>query len=254
MVAVVVVVGYGSRTEYYSAPPASTPLETTLEETGTVMTTTVMRTTPKPKPISTVPTATTGESARGGEDAFVAKTVRDQLHRGAVAFNVPERLARGATAEIEFLVSPEQTAETLKESITQPGVRRGRAVEVSDYMKADLASPSFDITRIGDAEKLVVAGRKTRWAWDITPKQTGVLKLHLTLTAIVTSGNEDRPLEIETFNESVSIHVGWGTRARDFVGTNWQWLWGAILVPVGLWVVQRRRRIAKPGADPPPAN
>ena len=146
-----------------------------------------------------------------------------QLHRGAVAFNVPERLGRGETAQIEFLVAPKQTADQLKNRITQPGARRGRAVQVSNYMRAELTGSSFDITRIGDAEKLVLAGRKTRWAWDITPRRTGVLKLHLTLTAIVTtSQDKERPLEIDTFDEDIIIDVGWGTRAKDFVGSNWQ--------------------------------
>ena len=53
---------------------------------------------------------------------------------------------------------------------------------------------------------------------------------------------ERRARTVQTFERTLVIDVPWTSRVSGFVDDNWQWLWSAILVPVGLWVLQRRRR------------
>jgi hypothetical protein len=180
------------------------------------------------------------------------KSVTAQLHIGSVAFNAPTTLDRGETAEIEFLLSPTQSVNQLKSQITKAGVREGTRVEVSDYTEADLTGSDFSITlNTPPPRKLVLPNRTTRWAWEITPTHTGVRHLHLTLTALVTAAGESRELEIRTFEKTVTIRVSWPTRVKDFAHQNWQWLWTAILVPLGAWLIQRKRQPKGKDVTPP---
>ena len=183
--------------------------------------------------------------------AALQKTVAAQLHIGSIAFNTPTTIHRGSTAEIVFLLSPEQSVKRLKEQISEAGDREGARVQVSDYMEADLDGRSFSITRIGSARHLVLPNRTTRWAWEVTPLQTGVLHLHLTLTAILTTNGESRELEIRTFEKTLTIRVPWSARVKDFVQGNWNWLWTAIVVPLGAWTIRWQRQARRKAAEPP---
>lgn len=81
--------------------------------------------------------------------------------------------------------------------------------------------------------------------------QTGVLHLHLTLTAILTTNGESRELEIRTFEKTLTIRVTWPTRVKDFVQGNWNWLWTAIVVPLGAWTIRWQRQARRKAAEPP---
>jgi hypothetical protein len=213
--------------------PTTTQPTTTTATTATTQPTTTTQQHTKPPPIP--------KSDRPLWDA-IQKSVAAQLHIGSVAFNTPTALDRGETAEIEFLLSPKQSIKRLKERISQAGDREGARVQISDYMEADLSGLNFSITRIGSERQLVLPDSTTRWAWEITPTRSGVLHLHLTLTAILTTHGEERELEIRTFEKTLSIRVAWPVKVKDFVHENWQWLWTTILVPLGVWAGQRRRQ------------
>ena len=150
-----------------------------------------------------------------------------------------------------FLLSPEMSVDELKDQISAAGAVEGTRVNVSNYMQADLTGSSFSITRTSPARQLVLPGTTTRWSWEITPTRTGVLPLHLTLTAILTANGENRELQIRTFDKVLTIHVSWPDKVKDFVFGNWQWLWTAIVVPVAVWAYQRKRRETRTDAEPP---
>lgn len=181
------------------------------------------------------------------------ESVASSLRMGSIAFNTPETLGRGETVVLELLLSPDQSVKQLKARITEAGSRQGARVQISDYMKAELTGGSFAIDRIGNERQLVLPSRTTRWAWEITPTRTGVLHLHLTLTAVLRVDGEDRELDIQTFNRTLTVRVALSVRMKDFVRDNWRWLWTSILAPVGLWAV-RRRQAKRKGVPPPIAT
>lgn len=219
---------------------ATTTTTTTITPTEPILTTTTPPTTTPPPP--TPPFGTWEE---------FEKTVASQLTLGSVAFNTPRQLHREETAEIVFLLSPEMSVDELKDQISAAGAVEGTRVNVSNYMQADLTGSSFSITRTSPARQLVLPGTTTRWSWEITPTRTGVLPLHLTLTAILTANGENRELQIRTFDKVLTIHVSWPDKVKDFVFGNWQWLWTAIVVPVAVWAYQRNRRETRTDAEPP---
>jgi hypothetical protein len=80
----------------------------------------------------------------------------------------------------------------------------------------------------------------TEWRWEIEATQTGRQRLHLTLTAIIELAGSQSPRTIRTFDKILEIRVSWSRRMSNFIGQNWQWLWTAILIPLGAWFLRSR--------------
>jgi Divergent InlB B-repeat domain len=219
-------------------------------------TTTVPATTapPLPPPPTTTPPTTTTIPTSDPAEA-VAEAV-DKLPVATVAFNTPTHLRRNESATIRLLLSPETISiGQLEKRVNEAGEKSGAHVQYSSLMEATLASDDFDIVPAQDPQQLVAAGKDTEWLWDIKPKRTGQLRLYLTLFAFVDVAGQRDPYKVKTFQRTLSINVGFTTRMGDFVKGNWQWLWTAILVPVGLWVVRRRTKPSRPdGGTASPAS
>ena len=159
-----------------------------------------------------------------------------------VAFNAPTELHLGDTAVIELLVSGERPIRELKEEIRERGEREGGRIQVSDVVEARLTGLGFRIQAISDERQPVRRAGVTRWSWEIEPVETGALRLHLTISAIVDVAGSESTYTIETFRRELDVRVTWSERVSGFVGSNWQWLWTAILLPIGAWLLQRRRK------------
>ena len=167
-----------------------------------------------------------------------------RLRPASVAFNTPTTLRLGESTEIQLLLSIREPLARLEKQIAEIGEIEGATVRVSDDMEARLTGPGFEIEAISDPRQLVVESETTGWKWEIEATETGRHRLHLTLTAFIAVDGERRARTVQTFERTLVIDVTWTSRISGFVDDNWQWLWSAILVPVGLWVLQRRRRAA----------
>jgi Divergent InlB B-repeat domain len=208
---------------------------TTVETTPPPPTTTAP---PPPPPIRTMPS----------NAADVVSNAVRELPTAFVAFNVPTTLGRNETATIQLLLSPpSKSIAELKDRLSEAGDRIGDRVKYSSTMEATLLSQDFDITPVdNESRKFVPADEVTEWLWQVTPKRTGKLRLYLNLYAIIDVAGKEGPVKVGTFHRTLSINVTWTQRAGDFVKSNWQWLWTAILVPVGLWAAGRRKRPKPP--------
>ncbi len=163
------------------------------------------------------------------------------LPTGSVAFNAPETLIEGESAEIELLLSLQLSIERLKEQIAEAGEREGERVRITDEMEATLAGVGFEIEAITPQRQAVSLRDVTQWKWEVEPTRTGVLSLHVTLTGFIEVAGERRPRAIRTFERTLVVRVTWRARVTGFVSDNWQWLWTAVLVPLAVWVIRRRR-------------
>lgn len=179
----------------------------------------------------------------------VALTVAGLPHAG-IAFNTPRRLRRDQTARIQLILSPREPIAELKRRVVEVGQVTTATVKYSDTMRADLQSDDFDITPVGNVQKFVAPDHPTQWLWEIKPRHAGELHLYLTLSAIIDVAGETGPYEVATYSRTLTIHVAWATQAGDFVKANWQWLWTAVFVPVGLWVYRRRPKPQGDAATP----
>lgn len=103
----------------------------------------------------------------------------------------------------------------------------------------------FKITPITPDTLPVSSQTTTEWKWDVKALRGGNLKLYLTLNAIVEyeDGAGKRPVTIKTFDKYYVVAVPWSENAAlKFVGNNWQWVWTTLIIPVGLWLKNRKRK------------
>lgn len=198
-----------------------------------------------------------GKTAAGSVSpgpALAAMSEIDQaLHAlpvGNVAFNTPTKMVRGEPTAVELKVSRHRQAVI---TITAPGqIVVTKHVRLSDEMKASLTGLGFNISSSDNPVQLVSLARPTAWHWQVEPTRNGSLRLDLALLALVKINHRTSGFyPVRTLHRTWNVDVTWNARVTSFLGTNWQWLWAFILVPVVGFVWRRRgarRETGKPGA------
>ena len=163
-----------------------------------------------------------------------------------VVFTTPASMKMEETKDVELLVSPSESVEKLKETLSEPGSSGSGTTKYAERMEAQLAGTGFDITPIGPAIQPVEDNSTTTWKWQIKPKDGGAQRLDLTLNAVLNDG-KDKRME-RTFHRDILINVSFTQRATTFIGRlkDVQWLWVAIIVPLagaiyGWWRKKRSK-------------
>ena len=205
---------------------------------------------------------TPGTAAHAGHAQPDVREVVDNWVRALpwanIAFNGPNPMRFQRSVEIQLLLSSEKSMDELIKQLAAPGSREAAEVKVSSRMKANLAGRGFDIVAIRPEEQAVGTSGTTEWRWEVTPtsdQPQGLL--HLTLTALVAVDGSPVPIAVRTFDRWVAIEVTWTQRLSAFVGDYWQWLWAAVLVPLGAGIwrkIKAYRRLSSPSAEVPAAS
>lgn len=140
--------------------------------------------------------------------------------------------------------------------------------EISMYMTATLEDKAsendrnFDIAIVGGTSNLRKYDEKKNkmvWQWNVTPRKTGNHDLILSISHVDADSHEmGSP---ETHRHSITIFASKhpesvGKGLGNFFGKHWQWLVGAIVLPVFLaWFTTRRKNaVAKKSGNPPAVN
>jgi hypothetical protein len=172
----------------------------------------------------------------------------DQVIRGLpwvnIAFNAPATLALGESVVVQLLLSPAQPVRRLKRQLTELGERRGARIKASNRMEARLTGVGFRIEAVTPEVQAVTRRQNTEWRWEVEPTGTGTRRLHLTLSALIDVEGTESPRTVRTFSQTLEVRVTLLRRVSGFVGDNWQWLWTALLIPVGGWMLRKRRQPA----------
>jgi hypothetical protein len=170
-----------------------------------------------------------------------------------IAFNTPTELHLDEEEAVRLLVSREQAIEELQEQLEAAGREEGYRIEVSDVIVAKLTGLDFDIEPTSDSRQPVLSTGVTMWGWSVEPTEPGTRSLHLTISALIDVGGTEETLTLKTFDRTWTVVVPWPDRVTGFAGENWQWLWTAILLPLGA-IVWRRLRMRQRGAERPVAH
>lgn len=175
----------------------------------------------------------------------------EQMRDGSGALRAePKRVERGREIDVTLTIAPGVTETDLLARVqSSNAVVATRDAKVAPRMSATLIVPE-SATVIGDnAEPRAIDGVDgVVWRWRVTPTHEGELRLSAVLTAPVVVDGKDTPYTVKTFDATVTVIVTPSTRAKDFVETNWKWLWTTLIVPVFLWWRQR----SLPGSVTPP--
>jgi hypothetical protein len=163
------------------------------------------------------------------------------MAQAQLAFNAPSAMNIGDTAQIQLLLSLEESIDELKRAIEGAGSREGAQIAVAERMEARLSGANFRITAVTPEEQALTSTGRTEWRWEVQPTLAGEHPLHLSLSAVLRVDGASTRRSIRTFDKTIVVQVTLARQAADFVGNNWQWLWAVLVVPVAGWLWRRRR-------------
>lgn len=170
------------------------------------------------------------------------------LDWGSVAFSSPPEIRYDETRLIDVKVSPSYSVEELRAQIRGPS--DGTRLRLAPSMGAKLVGGGFDIVSSTPERQVIAKGDTTTWQWAVTPKAGtyGTETVTLSLWAHVKVDGEPGEYTVRTFRRDIAIRITPLEFVGGFVRRNWQWLWGALLVPLVplLWKVTRRPRPSLP--------
>ena len=205
-------------------------------------------------PTPTIGTQTQPGVGTGDRLSAIDKALAE-LDLANIAFNSPRTMRLHEPVVIQLLLSGGRTIAELQKELTAIGEEEGEQIRVSDTMEAHLTGAGFAIEEVTPTTQLVATDGVTEWKWEVEPTKTGERRLHLALSALIDLGGKERTYTVKTFEQTLEVRVAFRERLETFVEDNWQWLWTALLVPLGAVLLQRRRQRRTPpsGSTPPDA-
>ena len=219
-------------------------------------------TTPIPRPSPTAgkspspsPSASPSPTPKNGQqdtdwDALVTAEVQ-KLHDSKILFNPPLEMQQGAKERIEARISFADIGPALTEGLHGSGVPQIETLKVGPIMKVVLVGDqgAFHIEKFSSEEQTVAGKPFAQWEWDVTPLRSGNQTLHLQASAsIYVPGRGEKPVDIPVIHKSIQVKVDRWYATKEFVGNNWQWLWTALIIPLGGWLWQRKRKTKRRAA------
>jgi hypothetical protein len=193
--------------------------------------------------------------------ALIDGTMTNGVVKGNVAYTTPPQEMRWKdSTDMELVLSPStsNSIEELKQKIKEvkeAGEVTVEPVDVSQRMEAVVFStpdPAFDVNAItGESQQLIISEGDTEWRWKIIASNTGDKDLYLNLSVGLSSPQEGetysfRPAEgFPVSFEKISVKGTPWQNASNFVGSNWLWLWTAILIPLVAFLWGRRKKPSK---------
>ena len=166
----------------------------------------------------------------------------ESLGIGNIAFNTPETLQLGQPKVIHLVLSVRKSIDELKSTITVEGKKEGHNIRISDQMAARLSGLGFKIEAITPEAQAISQASVTEWKWLVEATKTNKQSLFLTISVLLDTEKASRiHRQIITFEKKIDVQVTWDRKVVGFVYENWQWLWATFLVPIGAWVMRKRR-------------
>ena len=164
-----------------------------------------------------------------------------------LALDEPPKKMQWKDSDITKLrISPAvyETVEQLKQKFEETEEPTVSCVQATNQMKADLVGSAFDVEERNNPVQGMLRNAPTEWEWKVAASKGGRHELKLNLSYDLTPRQEDGfhdviPVPLDT---KINVEVTPWQRVANFVGTNWQWLWTAILVPVAIWLWGRYKR------------
>jgi len=190
-----------------------------------------------------------GSSSRIADRFGDVDSALGELVQGRIAFNAPERMRLNDSESIALIASPSMDAKSLSAELRD---RIGGAdpieiatLEIAPLMEARLeGAPAFDITELTPVQQPVSRSTPTEWRWTVRAVQTGHHQLHLTINAIITVSGERYPRSLDVLNRDIDVQISARQRVAMFVGANWQWLIGTLILPFAVWLWNYRGKKA----------
>jgi hypothetical protein len=155
-----------------------------------------------------------------------------KLKKGNLAYSTPTSMKTGKTAHVVARIGSDGVSiDTLQAGMPLDQGQKVSlaATPVSAKMKMTLAGADFDITPLSSEEQIVAGAAPTQWEWDIVPKHSGDLRIHL--AAVVELNNIAK--DFTSVDRDITVQVDPMGAVTTFVTTNWQWLIASLVTACG---------------------
>jgi hypothetical protein len=166
------------------------------------------------------------------DDATKLDKALANLKPGNLAYSTPTQMKMAETQHVVAKIATAAVSvDTLKAALpTDAGAQVATATtSITPKMKMMLSSGDFTITPLSSEEQLVAGSVPTTWEWDIVPKHSGELQLHLAATIELNGLQKD----FTTVDREIAVKVDPADEIGDFVKANWQWLIATLTALVG---------------------
>ena len=162
---------------------------------------------------------------------------------GRIAVNHPEKMKVRRADTVRVRISRNEAADLSKGLPSEGHETEHDVIPVSTSMKVELfGDPYFDIKPLDATEQLITNKGFSEWSFTVIPLKSGRLPLHVRVTAIVRAAGMEETKDFPVKDEIIQVQVAPLAAVGAFVSKNWQWLWSTILVPIALWLWNRRRK------------
>jgi len=208
--------------------------------------------TPTPKLIPApfpIPAPTPTPTPVPYEEKEIAEA-RKKFGEGKIAFKAPEEMIVSKAETIEARITHQQQTPPLIEGLEGEGKTIVEPLKVSCRMRVTLtAEDAFTIVPITPSEIRLLDPQEpySSWKWDVTPKKSGVHKIHLIAEAIAEIPKlGERSLYIKTFDYTIRVRVTKDS-VLNWVWQNWQYILTSIVIPLigWLWYLYSKRKEKK---------
>lgn len=174
------------------------------------------------------------------DDAQIDQAIAS-LKKGNLVYNTPTNMKTGQSAHVVARIGSDKVSVgTLESGMPAGQGTQTAATPVSTKMKMALTSADFDITPLSSEEQLVAGDTPTTWEWEIVPKHSGTLSLHL--AAVVELENISR--DFTTVDRNVAVQVDPLNTAENFFQTNTVWVLGIIgaaIASIWAWLKKQKK-------------
>lgn len=172
------------------------------------------------------------------------------LETATIVYNPPKKINIDESKVVKLGMSLKDDTVALARLIGGNEPISSAHVKVSPQMRATLTGSDFNIKDRANSTQVVGSGETTQWEWEITPKSPGTHTLNLSLTALVMLPDGMAQKSFQTFDKQIIVDVTLLQSAKQVFTANWQWAWGALLIPLVGWL-WRRRKVIPPITTPP---
>lgn len=178
------------------------------------------------------------------QDAQIERDLSNLKNNGNLAYFTPKTMSTGSSAIVTARIGfGNLSASALTNRITenQTGDTTIKPTPVTTRMKMTLTSADFDIQNWSSEEQAVGGSEPTEWQWQITPKHSGTLHLHL--AAIIEVDNLSR--DFTTVNRDITVRVGLISAFESFLEAHIEWILGSLFsafTALAAWWWNRRKK------------
>lgn len=184
----------------------------------------------------------TGVPPAPEKNIFDPTVILAQLRYSTFGYSIPGEANVDDEIDVTMIINPSLTVQEI-EAVLPRGERTTGSIQISRIVQAKLDSRDFDIVAITPERQVIAQGINTAWRWSLKARTPGPNKVvKITVTAVVLVDGERTESYIDTYTSTIKVSITPQQRISRWLSDNWQWAWGALLIPLLGYFYNKKRK------------